>query len=1095
MRSVLFYLHHWARRSGWRWVLFGMSSWLAAEPFRVQAQTGDATVALRFGQATERDGMPSANTRSLSFDRAGFLWVGSEDGLARYDGRTFTTWRTRRADSTSLPNGIVLTINEDAAGYLWVGTHGGIGRFDPPRQTFRTWRAQLPGARTPSFDYDSRVWVGATTGAVWAATPRGLYRYHARLAQWQRQLLPNETSPASGLIGAGLEDRAGRFWCGASGRVWVLDSRTGQTLAMLVVPTNPGEQPRAVTGFMQDAGGRVWATAWGGGLVSLTDAAGALTGRAQTHRWDAETVNIGRTDIAYATAETVDPATGQRTHWMASERGLLRLKKPRNGGLLPAKLVKGIDYEIIVASPDDAPLAAVTTLLADPVTGRLWVGTANGLRWHDAGPALFTTVPVGADLPRLDPFRLRPDRDPRTGARQYWLSSWYGNGLALLDSALRTLRTWPHLPIGDTEERTGQMCDVVRSRIDGGTLWVATYGGLVRFDPITGSCQQFLTVPSDSTSLTDTRTISLLEDHTGRLWIGTMRGLTYLETSTDFQTGHFRRVAQFRNRAILNMSEDAAGRVWIGTDEGLICAPAGPTGPLNYYRANPQNPHALTHNHVGMTWPLPDGRVWIATRDGLSVWRPETDDFEQFHSGRGMPVDNIYGALPDADGHWWLLTPRGLVRAKFPNGPFRVFDTSSGLPQTDLNGLLAPLADGRFVIGLNRRLIIVDPKAQRPNRHRPRVALTGIALFGKDLPLSQALDSVKHFTFGPDDHTLTFRFAALDFADPKGNRCEYQLVEAAEKRAAVAWQTAPLDGVATFSHLPGGEYALFVRARNADGLMSARESVVRFRIRLPFWQTAWFRLTCALLVVAGLAGYLRVQRQRADKRARLSREMADLEIRALRAQLQPHFVFNALNAVQELVLNGRANDAGSYLARFARLLRLVLESADRATVPLATELEMLRLYADIEQLRLVGLDVVFDIDPDLEAAAPAIPPMMLQPYLENAFWHGVAARPPHERRVVVLVTFGANEHTVHAQIDDTGIGRAAAAERRGATGRAGRTSKGQHLTERHLTLLGATDPAAPDGSPVRITDLRHPTTGAVLGTRVEVWLPVMPPQA
>ncbi len=1057
-------------------------------------------VPLRLGLATERDGLPAASSRSLLLDRAGFLWIGSEDGLARSDGRTFTTWRHRRGDSTTLPNDIVLTLAEDRAGAIWVGTHGGIGRLDPARQTFRTWRARPNNPRALPADYDSRVWVGAQTNTVWAATPRGLYRYYPAADQWRRHPLPQENEPAGAFVLAALEDRAGRFWFGARGRVWALDGRTGRLLATRTVPRAPGEQPRALTGFWQDAGGRVWAGAWGGGLVSLTTAAGALLPAARTHRWQPEVLNIGTTDIAYAAAETRDPRTGARALWVATERGLLRLR-PRTGRTgaadstaadpwagLPAALTEGVDYDRIGADPDDpTPLAPINALLADPTTGRLWAGSTAGLRWHTPGPALFTTVPVGAGLPRLDPYHLRPDRDPRTGARQYWLSAWYG-GLTLLDSALREVRTWPCLPIGSTEDRAGRFCDVVRSRVDG-ALWVATFAALVRFDPATGRTRRFVTAPADSASLPDSHAISLLEDRAGRLWVGTMRGVACLETPADYAAGHFRRLPQARNRVVLNLAEDGAGRVWLGTDDGLFCAPAGPRGPLRAYPAAPDAPHGLTHGHISSIVPQPDGRVWVATRDGLSVWRPATDDFAQFHSGQGaLPVDNLYGALPDRHGYWWLLTPRGLVRARFPGGPFRLFDTASGLPQTDLDGILASLPDGRLVVGLNRRLIIVDPATIRRPARRPRVALTGVALFGAPVRLAQPLGTGPPLDFAPDEHTLTFQFAALDFADPKGNRCEYRLGEAADPRGPVRWQTAGPDGTATFARLPGGHYTLLVRARTADGRVSARPAVVRFRVRVPWWRTGWFG--GGVLAAAGLALalYARHYRRRAERQAHQAREMAELELRALRAQLNPHFMFNALNAVQELVLTSRATDAGRYLARFARLLRLVLDGADRPAVALDTELDVLRLYADLEQLRLEGLVITFEVDPELLAAAPSIPPMVIQPYLENACWHGVAGRPPTARRVTVRLAFAdATETGVLAQIEDTGIGRAAAATRQAT---AGRTAHGQRLTERRLALLAAAAPTAAALPPVRLTDLTDPATGGALGTRVEIWLPV-----
>ncbi len=1049
------------------------------------------TVALRFGQATERDGMPAAVVRSLLTDRAGFLWVGSQDGLARYDGRTFRVWRHRRGDSTALPHNIVISLAEDAAGRLWVGTHGGIGRFDAARQRFRTWHHRPADTLGLPADYDCRVWVGARSGTVWAGTDGGLYRYDPARDHWRRWPLPGMDTGRR-LVYAGFEDRAGRFWCGNRGQVWVLDGRSGRVLATFRIPYKPAEPTPPVNAFYQQAGGRVWAATWGAGLVSLTDAGGHLLPAAVSHRWQPERVGIGETDIAYSLTETRDPATGAYALWAATDWGLLRMRTPPAGAPWPPALRAGRDYDAIGAQADgSAPtrpggeaLPPARPLLTDAVSQRLWVGTENGLRWHDAAPPLLTPVPLP---PHEDaaPGCLVPDRDPRTGARQYWRGGWYGTGLQLLDSAFGLIRTWPRLPLDALSERAGQVSAVVRSRVDG-AVWVATYGGLARLDPVSGQVRQYEHAATDTTSLPDSRTISLLEDRAGRLWVGTMQGVACLETAADRAAGRFRR-SRFRRR-VLRQAEDAAGRLWLGTDDGLWCLPAGPRGPARQYLPAAGNPRSLPGNHIRHLCPTPDGRVWVATRTGLGAWHPATDDFTQYHSGCGLPADDIYAARPDGAGRWWLLTPRGLVRATFPNGPFRVYGMSSGLPRTDLDGVLEPLPDGRLAVLVDDRLLLLAPAAARPTAHRPRVALTGVALFGQELLLTAPLDSGRQLAFGPDEHTLTFRFAALDFTDPAGNRCEYRLTTGGASPADSTWEVTA-DGAATFSHLPGGAYALHVRARNADGRRSVRTAVVPFRIALPFWQTGWFWGLLALAGTGALAGYGHWLRRAAAARARLTRELAELELRALRAQLNPHFIFNALNAVQELVLTGRATDAGRYLARFARLLRLVLDGADRPTIPLATELEMLELYVSIEQLRLTGLTVVFDIDPDVLAEAPDVPPMVLQPYLENAFWHGVAARPPHQRRVVVRLTFGPDETTLHAQVDDTGIGRAAAAA---AQGTRTRPARGQHLTERRLTLLGATNPTAPTAAPVRITDLTDPVTGAAQGTRVELWLPLTP---
>ena len=461
-------------------------------------------------------------------------------------------------------------------------------------------------------------------------------------------------------------------------------------------------------------------------------------------------------------------------------------------------------------------LGDINALLADPATGRLWIGTATGLAWLEPRQQLFATVPLaGGALPHLAPQQLRPDRDPRTGRRQYWLASWYGDGLALYDSAFRQVKSWPRLPVGSPAPDAGQVCDVLRSRVDG-ALWVATFGGLVRFDPETGATRTFPPNPADATALPDRRCVMLLEDHAGRLWVGTYgHGVACLETAADRVAGRFRRVRGLPHPAITALAEDPAGVVWIGTQGGLARAASGPAGPVRAYRAD--GPGCLPNAYVSALWPAPDGRLWVATRDGLAIHQPRTDDFGLLNSSHGLPADNVYGLLPDRTGHLWLTTQRGLVRLAVPPAGSlpakiwsRTFDVSHGLPLTDLDRLFAPLPDGRLAIGTSGALTLVDPAALRASPRPPLVRLTDVRVLGERLRTGRPLDSLR-LTLRPDQNALSIAFAALDFADParqrlrvsprRGRRCRADRAWLADGRARPPRHLRPLAGRRV--HLPG----------------------------------------------------------------------------------------------------------------------------------------------------------------------------------------------------------------------------------------------------------------------------------------------------
>lgn len=1016
---------------------------------------------LQFSTATERDGLPANNVRCLLRDHQGFLWVGTSDGLARYDGTAFQVFRHRRGDRTSLCHNTVLTLGEDARGRIWIGTHGGVCCLDAARERFQVWHHDEADSTSLASDYDNRILV-ARTGTVWLANGAGLHRYDPVGDRWDRVPLPGD----GGLLQAVFEDRAGLLWLGTNGLVRAYDPRAGRVVASLALPAPPGGLPTPVTGFFQDHRGQVWATTWGDGIVRLDRA----TATSRAFVWDQHPPTTGVANIVLGAAET-RAADGRHTLWLATNLGLRRLDQPRPGAAWPADLVAAPLYHNDSRDPTALTGPDVNAVFTDP-TGILWIGTAGGLSWLVPRRQAFGVLPLPVEGEH--PQYVLPDRDPLTRRRQYWLTSWYGNGLSLYDSTLHFVRAWPRLPVGSAAFDAGQMSAVVRSRVDG-MLWVATYDGLVRFDPRTGQTRLFRGTKTNTTSLRYYHATKLYEDRLGRLWIGVWRRGVYLLTDRVRGTFlHYGEAEGLPFQIVTAITEDAAGRLWIGGEGGLVrFDPAAPGG-WRVYRYDAHNRHSLPHWAVNDLWPTPDGRLWVATNDGIGIWQPETDGFEQLTSQQGLPADYVNGIRTDRDGRLWFTTARGLVRTLGPRGPFQLFNQSTGLPRSDLDGRFDTLPDGRLFISLHGGLLLVNPRAYASNRVPPPVALTEVRLLDQPLHLGQPLDSVPLLDLKPTQNTLTFSYAALNYSNANRNRYYYRLDGVHDE-----WVAAGTRRYATFANLPGGDYTFRVRATNDDGVLSTREATFHFRIRRPFTRTRFF--WGSLVLAALLAGRARVQaiRRAAERQNQLTREMADLEGRALRAQMNPHFVFNSLNAIQELVVTGRAEGASRYLTRFARLLRLVLEHSERTYVPLDAEITALQLYLDIESLRLEGLAWAFEIDPDLEDAQPRIPAMVLQPYLENALWHGLAARPPQARRLTVNLTFTPDEKAVQAVITDSGIGRTAAALRSAPRRH---HSMGQRLTERRLQLLGAEIP------PPQFDDLTDPVTGAPAGTRVTLWL-------
>jgi LytS/YehU family sensor histidine kinase len=253
----------------------------------------------------------------------------------------------------------------------------------------------------------------------------------------------------------------------------------------------------------------------------------------------------------------------------------------------------------------------------------------------------------------------------------------------------------------------------------------------------------------------------------------------------------------------------------------------------------------------------------------------------------------------------------------------------------------------------------------------------------------------------------------------------------------------------TYYNLPPGEYRFMAYALNNSGIRSSVPVHYSFSILPPFWKRNWFIAIITLVIIITLWLLVRNYLSRFRREETYRRSMAELEISAIRAQMNPHFIFNAINSIYNFVLTADRKASASYVARFARLIRNVLEFASLKKITLEQELDTLRLYMDIEQLRFSdAFEYEIKIDEKIHTSSVQIVPMLLQPYIENAIWHGLS---PKEGKGKLKITIEKKEDHLFCLIDDNGVGREQAA----LTSQPGITKEplSSKLNHRRLQLL------------------------------------------
>jgi LytS/YehU family sensor histidine kinase len=288
---------------------------------------------------------------------------------------------------------------------------------------------------------------------------------------------------------------------------------------------------------------------------------------------------------------------------------------------------------------------------------------------------------------------------------------------------------------------------------------------------------------------------------------------------------------------------------------------------------------------------------------------------------------------------------------------------------------------------------------------------------------------------------------------------------------------------------------------NSEGYWS-KEINYSFTIRPPWWGTWWFRITAVICLVALFYGLIRwrlhqkfrlqlesseKEKQLAEMRvktAELQQQTTELEMQALRAQMNPHFIFNSLNSINRFILQNNRTQASEYLTKFSKLVRLILQNSQAAMIPLESELESLELYLDLEALRFdhrFGYKISVPKDLDIEVLK--VPPLIIQPYAENAIWHGLMHK---EEKGQLDIEISQENNYLFFKITDDGIGRrqSATMSSKSATRH---KSMGLRITADRIAMLQSSNGIE---SPVTINDLMN-TDGSAAGTEVIIKIPVI----
>ncbi|TWI04723.1 signal transduction histidine kinase [Luteimonas cucumeris] len=799
-------------------------------------------------------------------DRAGFLWIGTREGLYLHDGQRFRKFEYDLQNPAAISSNAIRAIHEDSRERLWIATiSGGLNLLDRADWSFRNWRHGAPESGGPSHDGVFAL-ADADDGRLWVGTQAGLDRFDPDSGRFERKPLGKGGEFVMSLH----RDRKGRLWVGTLGHG--LFRQQGEGFVAVVRGEHGADAPKDVFSIAEDAAGRVW---------------------------------VGARDGLYY----VDPASGRlRAPSLAPAAladallNVTELKRAPDGALWAGTFGVGL-YRVDVAQGriEAVPLGVAGSggqhvdqgAIAFDRDGSLIVGTFGGglLKTALDTLAVSTWGERRDDAPGLstsDVYVLRPD-----GADGLWIGS-FGGGVDHLSVASGVI-TPLALPVDkDLADRIGGVLDLLRS--DDGMLWVATSQGMYRYRP---SSDEFRHYPARDNVAGDRNpgyVYALLQDRAGRIWAGSGgAGLyRYRPQQDDFLV--YRPVAgdphSLSDDFVTALMEDRRGRLWVGTRSGgaNLCLVGGERLDCEQL-ASGNDARSLSHYHVSAFLEAPDGSIWIGTTGG-GLDRATLDAQGRIASVRrwsradGLVDDNVVALAYAPDGALWISTRGGLSRLDKDLRGFENFTAGNGLPPGVFNPKAVAWLDGRLYWGSTRGVMAFDP-LQRPQRRPPPQTLV-TAISG--LPPASRPDvptwKLRQLEV-PWRHPFSLELAVLGY-DGGVNEYEYRL------GASEPWIGLGDRGQLTLHALSPGRYELQVRGRRAGSAWTSAPSL-QLHIVPPWWRQPWMLAAAiALLFALLLGGFLwrmrgLQRRNRELQRIQAQREQALEAARQSRDQLQEAF--------------------------------------------------------------------------------------------------------------------------------------------------------------------------------------------------------------
>jgi len=830
------------------WMVSGSLSLLSQEPIYRPYE-----YFIRFENLSVNEGLSQSTGRDILQDSNGFIWIATQDGLNRYDGKTFRIYNNVPGNPNSLSDNFILSLLEDSQGCLWIGTNGaGINRLNLKTQVFTHFRHDPEDTKTLSNGVVHDI-MEDQQGTLWFATDHGLNRFNREEQTFER-FYPDTAISNHSYITCIYEDSKARLWLGTFGSGLLEFNRETTTLArqFIYTPQENSIGGNIVEDILEDSQGNLWMGGTGCPLSKWDETNNQFT----VYLNDPEDPSSISDNAIYCLYET---RVDRPILWIGTQRNGLNRFIPETESFIH---YRNDPHELFTIANN------VIFSMTSSKDGTMWLGTGGGgISKFSLRSNKFHTFRNPEGLLSNFVWAIR-----KNGPHHVWVGT-QNSGLYLFNRKTQTFS--PYLFDRDHPEAS-RSYDIYSLLLDEeGVLWIGTSNsGLFMIDQENHLYNHFSNDTENTNTLINDWVRCIYDDSGGNIWIGTANGLCrYKKSSKTFTSYHS--IAEDSSTlsypTIQGILKDSRGYLWVGTYGGGLNRMNIEKESFTRFRHNPDDDHSLSNDRIRTLYEDSLGRLWIGTDHGINLYNREQDHFDVFTMEHGLPNNVIYSILPDKHGHLWLSTNRGLSVFNPADTSFINYDVRDGLQSNEFNtGAYYLAEDGEMFFGGINGFNIFHPDSIPNNPYIPPVMITQISLFNKPVRpheqgiMPKCITATEKIRLPHNQNFFSFEFASFNYINSDNNQYKYKM-----EGLDADWVYSGNRGFASYPDLKPGNYTFHVTGSNNDGIWNDQGDRLQILIRPPWWLSipAWIIYSLVILILLFTYIRWRTYKLARDKRA------------------------------------------------------------------------------------------------------------------------------------------------------------------------------------------------------------------------------------